>query len=303
MARDPGKSCAPRDGTPLALVAGTSCSPPRSRATLVGLDAHPVRVEVEASRGAAVLRPRRPRRGGGPREPRSREERARAARRRHERVPRRREPRAGGREEERQRLRPRDRRGDARARSARCPPRRSRACSSLGELSLDGDGAAACAASSRSCSAPRRAGFARAIVPRANAAEAVARRRGSTSARRARSASSLAALEGGAELPVARGPAEAPPSHAAGRRSRRRARAGRRAARARDRRGGRAQPAHDRPARRRQDDARAPPARASCRRSRPTRRSRCTAIHSVAGLLVADARSRARARSARRTTP
>ena len=102
----------------------------------------------------------------------------------------------------------------------------------------------------------RARGVKRAVVPRANAAEAAL-----VEGVDVRTVGSLGelmeALRGGPPLPGRRRCERDGAGAADARRSVRGARAGRRAARARDRRGRRTQPPDDRPSRRRQDDARA----------------------------------------------
>ena len=259
-------------------------------ATLVGLQAHLVRVEVEGRRGAAVLRARRPRRGGGPREPRAREERARAGRRLPRRVPGRRQPRPGRREEDRQRVRPRASRRPRRGALGMRPARGARGGALRRRALARGHGAAA---ARRASAAPRRA---RARRP---ARHRPARQRGRGALVEGIEVRTVGLARRAARGPPRRrrasprptGPRELPD---APRRSTTwrdvRGQAGARRALEIAAAGG-----HNLlmigPPGRGQDDARAPPARASCRRCRPTEALEVTAIHSVAGLLSRHAAS------------
>ena len=243
-------------------------------ATLVGLQAHLVRVEVEATRGPPFFEL------VGLAEAAVRESRVRVKsalaqrRRRHRRVPR-----------SSSTSRPADVKktgsgfdlaiAAATLGALGAVPRDAslEGVLFLGELSLDGRGAAA---ARRAPAAPRRARARRRGAPssRGERGRGGARRRASTCAPSARSPSCVDVARAASRSCRA-------PSAADGARPQRRSTIWPTCA-ARPRRGARSRSppraahnlAHDRPARRRQDDARAASARRSCRRSRPTRRSR-----------------------------
>ena len=250
---------------------------------LVGLDARRVEVEAHVELGQPGLhdrRARRPRLPGGeaPRAQRDRLGRALLARR----PPDHGEPRACGPAQGGLRLRPSDRARDPRrvAPASRGPaggPRRGRRA----RPRRPGPAGRRCARRRGGSEAggPRAAALRRPSRRRRPRSPASSRCRSSTWPRRPRTFGARPSRRRTSR----RANGDAPPGAS---RPRRRPRAGTRAARARARGRRRAQPAARRPARHRQDDAGPPAPGPAAAASAPTRRSRSTRIHSVAGLLA-----------------